>query len=237
MYYGGYFKARMTFSRNYPYAPPGSSSHACSEITSSSSCFGVPKTHHSTSLILSWFDLTIPSILTHSAPLPLEFRFLQPLYHPNIYKDGRLCISILHPPGEDEMSGELAAERWTPAQRVESVLISILSLLDDAECSSAANVDAGVMFRTDPNNFRSIVKAQVEASKANMPPDFVMPVPATVTTQEVDKEEPDFWADSDVDSDVFGGSDSDEDLDMDQFSGSEDEDEEDDDELQAMDDD
>ncbi|GLI79349.1 ubiquitin-conjugating enzyme subunit [Penicillium ochrochloron] len=191
MYYGGYFKARMTFPQNYPYSPP-------------------------------------------------EFRFLQPLWHPNIYKDGRLCISILHPPGEDEMSGELAAERWTPAQRVESVLISILSLLDDAECSSPANVDAGVMFRTDPDNFRSIVKAQVEASKANMPPGFVMPVTAAVTTPEVDKEEPDFWADSDVDSDVFGGSDSDEDLDMDQFSGSEDEDEEeddDDDELQAMDDD
>jgi ubiquitin-conjugating enzyme E2 R len=139
------------------------------------------------------------------------------------------------------MSGELAAERWSPAQRVESVLMSILSLLDDAECSSPANVDAGVMFRTDPDNYRSIVKAQVEASKANLPPGFVMPVNATVTTQEVEKEEPDFWADSDVDSDVFGGSDSDEDLDMDQFSGSEDEDEDEDedndDELQAMDED
>ncbi|KAF3396341.1 Ubiquitin-conjugating enzyme E2-34 kDa [Penicillium rolfsii] len=187
LYYGGYFKARMTFPQNYPYAPP-------------------------------------------------EFRFLQPLYHPNIYKDGRLCISILHPPGEDEMSGELAAERWTPAQRVESVLISILSLLDDAECSSPANVDASVMFRTEPDTFRSIVKAQVEASKTNMPPDFVMPVPATVKAPEIDKEEPDFWADSDVDSDVFGGSDSDEDLDLDQLSGSEDEDD-DGDELQAMKDD
>ncbi|CEJ60476.1 Putative Ubiquitin carrier protein [Penicillium brasilianum] len=186
VYYGGYFKARMTFPKNYPYAPP-------------------------------------------------EFRFLQPLCHPNIYNDGRLCISILHPPGEDEMSGESAAERWSPAQRVESVLISILSLLDDAECSSPANVDAAVMFRTNLTQYRSIVKAQVEASKANRPPGFVMPVTETVTIPEVEKEEPDFWADSDVDSDVFGGSDSDEDLDMDQFSGSDED--EDDDEQQDMDED
>lgn len=131
------------------------------------------------------------------------------------------------------MSGESAAERWSPAQRVESVLISILSLLDDAECSSPANVDAAVMFRTNLTQYRSIVKAQVEASKANRPPGFVMPVTETVTIPEVEKEEPDFWADSDVDSDVFGGSDSDEDLDMDQFSGSDED--EDDDEQQDMD--
>ena len=31
------------------------------------------------------------------------------------------------------MSGETAGERWSPAQRVESVLLSILRLLDDAE--------------------------------------------------------------------------------------------------------
>ncbi|KAF9695024.1 hypothetical protein EKO04_007044 [Ascochyta lentis] len=61
LYYGGYFKAKMTFPRNYPHSPP-------------------------------------------------DFKFVRPLYHPNIYPDGRLCISILHPPGDDEMSGELAAE-------------------------------------------------------------------------------------------------------------------------------
>lgn len=159
---------------------------------------------------------------------------MKPLYHPNIYDDGRLCISILHPPGDDELSGESAAERWSPAQRVESVLISILSLLDDAECSSPANVDAAVMFRTNLDKYRSIVKSQVEASKAERPAGFLMPVNEMVTTQDVEKEEADFWAESDVDSDVFGGSDSDDDLDMDQFSGSEDEDEDD---QQDMDDD
>lgn len=71
---------------------------------------------------------------------PPEFKFNRQLWHPNVYRDGKVCISILHTPGDDEMSGELASERWSPAQRVESVLLSIISLLDDAEVSSAANV-------------------------------------------------------------------------------------------------
>ncbi|KAG9562860.1 hypothetical protein KCU77_g20211, partial [Aureobasidium melanogenum] len=62
IYNGAYFKAKMTFPKNYPYSPP-------------------------------------------------EFKFTRPMFHPNVYPDGKLCISILHPPGEDEMSGELAAER------------------------------------------------------------------------------------------------------------------------------
>jgi hypothetical protein len=33
-----------------------------------------------------------------------------------VYPDGKVCISILHPPGVDEMSGELPEERWLPTQ-------------------------------------------------------------------------------------------------------------------------
>ncbi|KAI9930033.1 hypothetical protein ASPWEDRAFT_99354 [Aspergillus wentii DTO 134E9] len=160
---------------------------------------------------------------------PPEFRFLRPLYHPNIYKDGKLCISILHAPGEDEMSGELASERWSPAQRVESVLISILSLLDDAEVSSPANVDASVMLRKEPDEYKAIVKGNVEESKKDIPDGFVMPTHESTMNKPAEKvDDEDFWADSDVDDDVFGGSDSDEDLDMDdQDTGSEDDEDED----------
>ena len=63
-----------------------------------------------------------------------------------VYPDGRVCISILHPPGEDEMSGEDASERWLPTQSVSSVLLSVLSLLADPNTSSPANVDASVCY-------------------------------------------------------------------------------------------
>lgn len=129
------------------------------------------------------------------------------------------------------MSGELASERWSPAQRVESVLISILSLLDDAEVSSPANVDAGVILRKDPEKYKAIVREDVEESKKDIPEGFVMPThESTMAKKPVDKvmEDDDFWVDSDQDEDdVFGGSDSDEDMDFDdQETGSEGDDEE-----------
>ena len=140
---------------------------------------------------------------------PPSFQFNSPLYHPNIYADGKLCISILHAPGEDEQSGELAAERWSPIQSAESVLISIISLLDDAECSSPANVDAGVMLRKDPEGYKKKVKEDVVKSKDDIPEGFVMPThESTAKKPEKPVDDREFWVDSDEEDD-FGGSDTD----------------------------
>jgi len=138
---------------------------------------------------------------------PPSFKFLHPIYHPNIYPDGRLCISILHPPGEDEQSGELASERWSPLQGVESVLRSVLLLLDDPEISSPANVDAGVMYRDDLAQYIRMARDAVEASKKDIPEGFV--IPATLDTAPPVKivDDDAFWAESDAEDD-FGASDS-----------------------------
>ena len=154
--------------------------------------------------------MTFPTNYPYSPP---TFQFSRPVFHPNIYADGKLCISILHAPGNDEMSGESAGERWSPAQRVESVLISIISLLDDAECSSPANVDAGVMLRKEPSKFKKRVKEDVEKSKEDIPPGFTMPTHES-TAKKPEKPTTDdssFWADSDEEVD-FGGSDTDEEM-------------------------
>lgn len=41
-------------------------------------------------------------------------RFVKDFWHPNVYKDGTVCISILHPPGEDKYGYEKPEERWLP---------------------------------------------------------------------------------------------------------------------------
>ena len=61
---------------------------------------------------------------------PPSMRFLCPMYHPNIGSDGNVCISILHEPGQDEFEYESPKERWLPIQTVESIVISVVSLLD-----------------------------------------------------------------------------------------------------------
>lgn len=155
---------------------------------------------------------------------PPEFRFVRPLWHPNIYEDGRLCISILHQPGDDAMSGESAGERWSPVQRVESVLISVLSLLDDAEVCSPANVDAGVQLRKDPEGYRDRVRADKEKSKQDIPAGFEMPTHESAFKTE---EAPDdfSWSDSEAEDDFDASGDSDEEM----FDDEDEEDEEEDD--------
>ena len=130
------------------------------------------------------------------------------------------------------MSGELAAERWSPVQRAETVLLSVLSLLDDAEVSSPANVDAAVTLRKDPARYRDLVRADRDASTRDIPAGFVMPTHETAfCTPQKDEDAAIVWEDSDVAS--LGGSDSDfgaADGDSDFGSAGEDEDEEEDEE-------
>lgn len=148
---------------------------------------------------------------------PPTFKFLRPIFHPNIYSDGKLCISILHAPGEDIQSGEQAEERWSPLQGVESVLRSVLLLLDDPEIASPANVDAGVMYRDRRDEYNVKAKEAVEASKADIPQYFVMPTTLEEAPPAKIVEDDDFWAESGAEDD-FGGSDSseEEDYEMDE---------------------
>ncbi|RDW70040.1 ubiquitin-conjugating enzyme-2 [Coleophoma crateriformis] len=154
---------------------------------------------------------------------PPTFKFLHPPFHANVYADGKLCISILHTPGEDEQSGEQACERWSSVQSVESVLRSILLLLDDPETASAANVDAGVMYRFKRDEYNQKAREAVEQSKKDIPAGFVVPTTVAVAApQSKVVEDDDFWAES-GDEEDFGGSDSDDDMEDEDFEGSEEE--------------
>uniref|UniRef100_A0A3Q4GD71 UBC core domain-containing protein n=1 Tax=Neolamprologus brichardi TaxID=32507 RepID=A0A3Q4GD71_NEOBR len=69
------------------------------------------------------------------------------LFPPNAKPNGDVCISILHPPVDDPQSGELPSERWNPTQNVRTILLSVISLLNEPNTFSPANVDASVMYR------------------------------------------------------------------------------------------
>lgn len=63
-----------------------------------------------------------------------------------VEKNGDVCISILHEPGDDKWGYEKASERWLPVHTVETILISVISMLADPNDESPANVDAAVSF-------------------------------------------------------------------------------------------
>lgn len=82
----------------------------------------------------------LPPTLTFRTPIP---------FHPNIYESGLLCISILHPPEDDQYGYESAAERWSPVQTPETILLSVISLLHSPNDESPANVEAARLWREE----------------------------------------------------------------------------------------
>jgi len=105
-----------------------------------------------------------PARLTFPPDYPLsppKMKFTCEMFHPNIFADGRVCISILHAPGDDPMGYELSAERWSPVQSVEKILLSVVSMLAEPNDESGANVDAAIMWRERREEFNDIARRLV----------------------------------------------------------------------------
>lgn len=71
--------------------------------------------------------------------------FIFGFFHSVYWESGEVCISILHPPGDDDWGYESASERWLPVHTVESILVSVISMLSSPNDESPANVDAAVI--------------------------------------------------------------------------------------------
>ncbi|KAI0398082.1 ubiquitin-conjugating enzyme/RWD-like protein [Xylariaceae sp. FL0594] len=89
---------------------------------------------------------------------PPKMTFLGEIFHPNVYTNGVVCISILHPPGDDPNQYEHASERWSPIQSVEKILISVMSMLAEPNDESPANVEAAKMWRENRAEYEQRVR-------------------------------------------------------------------------------
>lgn len=85
-------------------------------------------------------------------------KFTCEMFHPNVYKDGTVCISILHSPGDDPNQYEDASERWSPIQSVEKILISVMSMLAEPNDESGANIDASKVWRDNKQEYARRVR-------------------------------------------------------------------------------
>lgn len=96
---------------------------------------------------------------------PPRMKFVTEIWHPNIEKNGDVCISILHEPGDDKWGYEKASERWLPVHTVETILISVISMLADPNDESPANVDAAKEWRESYPDFKRKVARCVRKSQ------------------------------------------------------------------------
>lgn len=86
---------------------------------------------------------------------PPAVRFVSAIFHPNVYKDGRICVDIL----KESM--------WTPIFETSHILISIQSLLCDPNPSSPANVEAATLWRENRREYNRRVRETVSASNSS----------------------------------------------------------------------
>ncbi len=79
---------------------------------------------------------------------PPDVTFSSDMFHPNIYVSGEICVDFLQ-------------DKWSPVMRINTVLESLLVLLQDPNCSSPANGTAASMYRKDSAGFKSRVQETV----------------------------------------------------------------------------
>jgi ubiquitin-conjugating enzyme E2 A len=86
---------------------------------------------------------------TDQYPLkPPSVKFISNIFHPNVYKDGKICVDILQ-------------SEWTPTLKISTVLLSIRSLLMDPNPRSPANPEAAKLFTKDINQFNEYVRKTI----------------------------------------------------------------------------
>lgn len=107
--------------------------------------------------------LTFPSSYPASPPV---MRFTTPnFFHPNVYPDGKVCISILHEAKEDQFNEqESMSEKWRPILGIEGILVSVVSMLNDPNLDSPANIDAAVCMKKDFEAYKKRIRKLVRDS-------------------------------------------------------------------------
>jgi ubiquitin-conjugating enzyme E2 I len=78
-------------------------------------------------------------------------KFVPPLFHPNVYPSGTICLSILN-----------EEEGWRPAITLKQVLIGIQDLLDDPNPNSPAQSEAYQLYMNNKTEYKRRVKNEAK---------------------------------------------------------------------------
>jgi len=80
---------------------------------------------------------------------PPKCKFDPPLFHPNVYPSGTVCLSIL-----DE------EKDWRPAITIKQILLGIQHLLSEPNASDPAQAEAYSIFTSNKNEYERRVRDQ-----------------------------------------------------------------------------
>eukprot|EP00054_Salpingoeca_dolichothecata_P031738 m.264479 g.264479 ORF g.264479 m.264479 type:complete len:159 (+) comp27853_c0_seq1:59-535(+) len=91
-------------------------------------------------------------IFTDDYPImPPKCKFDPPIFHPNIYPSGTVCLSLLD-----------AEKDWRPALTVKQILLGIQDLLNDPNADDPAQVEAYQTYINNSSEYQARVKQQAK---------------------------------------------------------------------------
>ncbi|KAI9887307.1 MAG: Ubiquitin-conjugating enzyme E2 11 [Watsoniomyces obsoletus] len=89
-------------------------------------------------------SFNFPSTYPYTPPTVL---FKTPVYHPNVDFAGRICLDILK-------------DKWSAVYNVQSVMLSLQSLLGEPNNASPLNGQAAELWDKDPKEFKRLMLAR-----------------------------------------------------------------------------
>lgn len=95
------------------------------------------------------FDILVRFDSDYPVKAP-SVKFLNPPFHPNIYRDGKICIDILQP------------HEWVSTQTIRTIMLSIISLLCDPNPASPANREAAELYVANKEEYVKRVKLSIK---------------------------------------------------------------------------
>lgn len=85
----------------------------------------------------------------------LPGKFVPPLFHPNVYPSGTVCLSILN-----------EEEAWKPAITIKQILLGVQDLLNDPNPESPAQAEAYNLFKKDRSEYEKRIRRVVRENPA-----------------------------------------------------------------------
>ncbi|KAJ2842889.1 SUMO-conjugating enzyme UBC9, partial [Coemansia erecta] len=82
---------------------------------------------------------------------PPKCQFSPPLFHPNLFPSGTVCLSILN-----------ADKDWKPSITIKQILLGVQDLLNDPNNSDPAQAEAYQLYRKDKKSYEKRIRAQAQ---------------------------------------------------------------------------